>query len=355
MSNNRLTDSQRQFAADNHNLIYLFLNGNCLNENDYYDIVALGYLAAVQKYTEEPAMTRYRFSTIACRFMRQSVSNHTSYLSRGKRRASIISLDSLTSAHCDLRHGDIVYGEDHLMQRLEMDLLLRDLAAVLSAVQMVIIQLRIAGYSLREIARSLEMRMKDVSRLLEDLRETVKIVCYGQNEKRSDEYERKSEVDSSIARHTVVPTEGGQISGHHSSRRHDAHHTGAHNQADYREESGVRNQKLGVLCGALPAPGSVLAANDCQRIGGAPMENRYDENTNMAVVPTLKYYDGNGALVFVSSDISDGDKWMSMRQKTIRSGTHRVKSKQLPIRESKDAAQRDLDAYAKQKRWEEAV
>ena len=67
-----------------------------------------------------------------------------------------------------------------------------------------------------------------------------------------------------------------------------------------------------------------------------------------------QYYDENGALIFVSCGISSGDKWMTVRQKTILAGTHRIKSPALPIRATADAAQEDLDAYALQRSWDEA-
>ena len=67
-----------------------------------------------------------------------------------------------------------------------------------------------------------------------------------------------------------------------------------------------------------------------------------------------QYYDENGALVFVSSGISDGSKWMTVRQKTIRVGTHRIKSPALPIRATPAEAQTDLDAYALKRGWDEA-
>ena len=65
-----------------------------------------------------------------------------------------------------------------------------------------------------------------------------------------------------------------------------------------------------------------------------------------------QYYDENGALIFASCGISNCSKWMTVRQKTTRSGTHRVKSKNLPIRATRDEAQADLDAYARTKNWE---
>jgi len=66
-----------------------------------------------------------------------------------------------------------------------------------------------------------------------------------------------------------------------------------------------------------------------------------------------KYYrDENGAKVFVSSGIAtDGKTWLTVRQKNGK-GTHRIKSPALPIRETSAKAQKDLDAYAKEKGWE---
>lgn len=49
-----LTDEQRQFAAENHNLIYTYLWDRRLEIDDYYDIAVFGYLRAVKRYLTEP-------------------------------------------------------------------------------------------------------------------------------------------------------------------------------------------------------------------------------------------------------------------------------------------------------------
>lgn len=66
------------------------------------------------------------------------------------------------------------------------------------------------------------------------------------------------------------------------------------------------------------------------------------------------YYDENGALVFVSSGISGGTVWMSVRRKKPAAGTHRIKSPRLPLRDTREEAQKDLDAYAQSRGWREA-
>jgi len=67
-----------------------------------------------------------------------------------------------------------------------------------------------------------------------------------------------------------------------------------------------------------------------------------------------KYYDDDGGLVSVSCGISDGDKWMTVRQKKPASGTHRIRSPKLPIRKTQREAQQELDAYALSKNWDVA-
>lgn len=65
-----------------------------------------------------------------------------------------------------------------------------------------------------------------------------------------------------------------------------------------------------------------------------------------------EYLDENANLVFVSSGISGGKVWMTVRQKPSQKGTHRIKTKYLPIRHSMDEAQADLDTYAEKKGWQ---
>ena len=60
-----LSPEQRQFAAEQHNLIYAYLKEKGLYHEEYYDIAALGYLQAVKRYLTQPALRQYAFSTIA--------------------------------------------------------------------------------------------------------------------------------------------------------------------------------------------------------------------------------------------------------------------------------------------------
>lgn len=68
----KLTEEQRRFAEDNHNLVYAFLRQRGLDD-DYYDVAVMGYLMAVQQYHEQEHLRKFAFSTIAYKAMKSSV------------------------------------------------------------------------------------------------------------------------------------------------------------------------------------------------------------------------------------------------------------------------------------------
>jgi DNA-directed RNA polymerase specialized sigma subunit len=74
--NKPLTKEQADFAAENHNLVYAFLNRKGYPEDKFYDIVIFGLLQAARAYSERPELQRYKFSTIAFSRMRSCVYNY---------------------------------------------------------------------------------------------------------------------------------------------------------------------------------------------------------------------------------------------------------------------------------------
>ena len=65
------------------------------------------------------------------------------------------------------------------------------------------------------------------------------------------------------------------------------------------------------------------------------------------------YEDDKGNILRVSSGISQGDSWMTVRSALHSIGSHLVKSKALPVRDDRGKAQEDLDAWAKVKNLRE--
>lgn len=127
-----LTEEQRQFAAENHNLIYTYLWNRRLEVDDYYDIAVFGYLRAVKRYLTEPRLRRYQFSTVAWHSMRQSVTSFHRAEER-RRETERKYLKTLPARPPDP------------FEELEAKLLLHDLATVSSQEQYDLASMRLQG------------------------------------------------------------------------------------------------------------------------------------------------------------------------------------------------------------------
>lgn len=151
-----LTEEQRQFAAENHNLIYTYLWNRRLEVDDYYDIAVFGYLRAVKRYLTEPRLRRYQFSTVAWHAMRQSITSFHRAEER-RRETERKYLKTLPARPPDP------------FEELEAKLLLHNLAAVSSQEQYDLASMRLQGYSVAETARIQGMSEKRVLGLLREL------------------------------------------------------------------------------------------------------------------------------------------------------------------------------------------
>lgn len=149
-----LTEPQRQFAARHHGLVHSFLNRRGLDELEYYDIAAFGYLSAVRRYLSQPKLRRYAFSTIAWQAMVRSVDSF--------RQAETRRLEA------ERRYLEAMPQRDP-MEELEARLYLHDLASVASRSQYELAALRLQGCSIAETARKSGMMPKRVSKLLKKL------------------------------------------------------------------------------------------------------------------------------------------------------------------------------------------
>lgn len=178
MSETPLTHAQRIFAAENHGLIYQFLNKNHLSEDDYYDIIALAYLKAVRDYFSTPSLQVYSFSTICWKIMSCGLSNYLKSQKRQKRDAEILSIHA--KPHEDAPPlEDSLIAYDDLMVQLETELLFHDLASRISKQQLDMVRMKTDGYGIRDIARSQKTTMKRVRELLGEVHDVLTEICYG--------------------------------------------------------------------------------------------------------------------------------------------------------------------------------
>lgn len=171
-----LSDAERQFASEHHQLIYGFLNKYALAEDDYYGVAALGFLRAVHQYLTKAELRRFSFSTIAYRAMFQSVSQYRRSLKRQPGFADALSLDTGGIDGRPLATG-LPAAERAAYVELEENLLLHALIKKLPPGHSEVVRLRLLGYGMHEIAQRQAVSDKKMRELLRQIREVFLEVC----------------------------------------------------------------------------------------------------------------------------------------------------------------------------------
>lgn len=146
-----LTERQRKFAEKHHGLVCGYLRRHHLDIREYYDVVILGYLQAVQRYLTDQSLTGYRISTIAWRAMNRSL--HSYRRSESRRLAAQQRYAERQSV-----------GTDSLWAELDAALLLYDLARIATEEQYALVSLRLQGYSAQEAAKARGISVRQVYR-----------------------------------------------------------------------------------------------------------------------------------------------------------------------------------------------
>lgn len=173
-----LTKEQQTFATAHHSLVYKFLNENRLPEDEFYDVVIFGYLKAVRDYFSDLTAQQFTFSTIANRRMKFCLFDYFRTQERRKRNMEVLSIHvGLYPDGAPLE--DTIPAHDPIMQQLEMDLLLHELAGRVSKQQMDIVHLKQGGYGIREIARTQKVPMRRIKELLAEVHDVLLDICYG--------------------------------------------------------------------------------------------------------------------------------------------------------------------------------
>lgn len=166
-----LTDSERKFATENHNLVYGFLHHYGYSLEIYYDVAIFGFLKAVQIYNRrEDLQNRYNFSFISRQYMRAEIGNYFRMENAKKRKPSgvLVSLDS--------DYLEVASGNSPEVEVLEAERL-TDFWDSLSNTQRKITEMKIDGYSSKEIYSVMEIKSstyyREVQRIKKVLAETI--------------------------------------------------------------------------------------------------------------------------------------------------------------------------------------
>lgn len=168
MTMKALTDEQRKFAEENHDLVHAFLKENGLASGQYYDIVVFGYLCAVQEYSEKPTLQKYKFATVAWKKMLCALKDHYKHMARDI-------LFQEDTVHIE----NMADKQDELMVQLETELILHALAKKLPSKEMRIIRMKLDGAGMHDIAKAERITFHDIKQLLAGTYDTVVQVLLG--------------------------------------------------------------------------------------------------------------------------------------------------------------------------------
>lgn len=92
-----LTNEERRFAEDHHDLMYVYMKTHDLDFEEWYDILIIPYLQAVKKYFQYEKLQKLRFEQVFFRTLDNARGNYYRDMNRQKRmpEGGIYSYDAL--------------------------------------------------------------------------------------------------------------------------------------------------------------------------------------------------------------------------------------------------------------------
>lgn len=146
----QLTEEQSQVVADNHNLIYWYINMKKLDPNEYYDLLAIELCNTAMKYNPD----RGSFATYFK--LRADGIIYKEYRKTQAQKRIHVKVSLLDNLHTMIDDGDIA---DSI-----------ELQELLDGEYGEIVRLRIEGYSQTEIAEIMDTNQSKVSKILKKLK-----------------------------------------------------------------------------------------------------------------------------------------------------------------------------------------
>ena len=143
-----MTQEEREYAEQHHDLVLEFLRHKHLPMDDFYDVVIFGYLSAVQQYFRNPPVG-VAFEAMAVRAMKDSVLREGEYHSCAKRSGITVNLDDAGNTLTDPKQDT--------ERQVEGKALLERVVSMATPKEARIINLLIDGFALREAAWLLKM------------------------------------------------------------------------------------------------------------------------------------------------------------------------------------------------------
>lgn len=170
----KLTETERKYAEENHNLIYSFLHRHGYSIEDYYNIVVFGYLKAVQIYhRKEKVKVNYDFPFIAWQYMRAEISNHvkTENVKKRKTDDTVVSLDA-EREKTESKY-DFVAGTESVETTVIETEMYQYMLQSLTEKQREIVKAKLSGYSNQEILILLNIPSSSFYKEMQKIKVTI--------------------------------------------------------------------------------------------------------------------------------------------------------------------------------------
>lgn len=178
-----LTEIEKAMAEKHHNYIYSFLHKYHYSIEEFYDIVAIGFLKGIQKYCKRTDLQeQYSVTTICMYEMKTAVGHHLDAMNTLKRKPTggIVSLDAEYSKD-DNNEGNGAFANCIGINSFEDDVLCNEVVIEilnsLSDRQRQIVTMKLNGYNHTEIHLHLNICMATISKEFKEIKSVLKERC----------------------------------------------------------------------------------------------------------------------------------------------------------------------------------
>lgn len=168
-----LTDTEKKFAEENHNLIYSFIHRYRYSIEEHYNILVFGYLKAVQIYlNRKDLQEKYDFPFVCWMYLRREIGNYFTTES-SKKRKSLEKVFSLDADYAEMENQYNTVSKETLDNRIIEAESMEKLLQGLSSTQRKIIRMKVDGYSNKEIYLILEIKQSTYYKEMQRIKKTL--------------------------------------------------------------------------------------------------------------------------------------------------------------------------------------
>lgn len=177
MTLTKLSEQEKQFAEENHSLIYKYLHKHGYSIEEYYNVAVFGYLKAVQVYNQRTDLQdKYMFSVIAYKYMDAELGNYFRMQNSQKRKAEELDISLDAENEETESYYNKVGGKSAETDAVSWSTV-EEFMKKLTDLQMQIVKGKLAGYNNSEIYLSLDLASstyyREINRIRKILREMM--------------------------------------------------------------------------------------------------------------------------------------------------------------------------------------